>query len=120
MKTMRDIINEAEGNVLGEPLEGRSSTNARIVMGFFPTIDNEEYFLRGWRKIVQNNEEQLNRWELEQMGKAFVSLVRMGQQDTMKVMRRLMLVHTDADGSIPADDAEFRSVNGPTPGLKNV
>lgn len=95
---MRDTLNllEGIGNELGKPLEG--TLNPTALLKFLPDVTDKPKFVSALRKVMRNDEERLNRFELEQLGRAFISLVREESQDKMTTIRKMFQVHLSDQG----------------------
>jgi hypothetical protein len=87
---------------LGEPLKGAWLSPDEI-LEFLPGVDNHDYFIRAWRKILRNQEERLTRLEMFQLAKAFISLIREDQASKIQFMHKLMMVDLASDEQGPGD-----------------
>lgn len=106
MPSMREFINLTEGALpstshatapdLGQPLEG-AWLNPEAVLEFLPGVDNHDYFIRAWRKVMRNQEERLTRLEMFQLAKAFISLMREDDETKMQFMRKMIVVDLPDD-----------------------
>lgn len=85
----------------GTPLEG-AWLDPNELMEFLPGVDNRDYFVRAWRKVMRNQEEELTRLEMFQLAKAFISLVREDDASKMQFMRKLLVVDL-ADDDTPGN-----------------
>lgn len=122
MSEMRKLINLFEGTVeppmdpeqdsgpegMGNKLQGVAYVDPSIFDGYFPSIDDHTTFYRAWRKAVANREETLNRQELWELGRAFVDLIRMSEQEKLSFIRKIILIHMP-----PGSEDEETTILGP-------
>jgi hypothetical protein len=80
----------------GEKLTGVVALSASAIETHFPSVTDSSVFYRAWRKVTANKEEILNRYELWELGRAFIDLMRMDEVEKMRVMRKLILIHMPA------------------------
>lgn len=93
---------DPNGGDLGEPLKGAWLSPDEI-LEFLPGVDNHDYFIRAWRKILRNQEERLTRLEMFQLAKAFISLIREDQASKIQFMHKIMMVDLPNDEQGPGD-----------------
>ena len=103
----QDVDQDIEGDEDGERLQGVSTLSNSMINRYFPSVSQTQIFYSGWLKIMANKEEDLTQYELWELGRAFVDLIRMDEQEKMKLFRKLILVHMP-----PGDEEEDANIMG--------
>ena len=89
---MVDMDSEVQDDDDGERLKGVSGLGKSMIDGNFPSVKQQGIFYSAWLKIIANKEEDLTQFELWELGRAFVDIVRMDEAKKMRLFRKLMLV----------------------------
>lgn len=103
MREIMNIITEGLGNKFGQPL--KNNLNVIALADMLSELTNRDKFVLAMRKVLRNDEEQLNRWELEQLAYAFISIVRETPEQKLKIARKMMLAYLkDGEGEEAPED----------------
>ena len=100
---MRDYINLLEGLLDMDPEESSHTAgmgtvlkgtfvNPEVMLQYFPSVMDDQAFVRAWRKILRNQEERLLRNEMFEISRAFCDILRMPSDRKLSFIRRIMNV----------------------------
>lgn len=78
---------------MGKNLQGAIYLSSESVAQFFPSVKDRTVFNRAWRKVMTNKEEILNRYELWELGRAFIDMIRMDRSEKMDLLHKLIVIH---------------------------
>lgn len=90
------VDTDAEGD--GERLDGVGIISKSFIDTNFPSVSQTQLFYSGWLKIVANKEEDLTQFELWELGRAFVDVIRMDEHAKMRLFRKLILIRMAPGG----------------------
>lgn len=102
MTNMRNLLNLMESVDDDLPLSG--TLDAKKLAEMLPELTDVPRFVMAMQKIRRGDAERLTLQEKGQLALAFLSLLKGDRTETMKVMRKLMMVQ--AKGLNEGDDAE--------------
>lgn len=89
MTDMKKFISLVENQAA--PLRG--SANVQQLLAHLPEIDDPSRFVLAFNKVRRGRENTLTRPEVEQLAKAFISLMKDDRQEKVQILRHMTTLH---------------------------